>query len=97
VAKTRTYDTAEYLDTPEMIAEYLNEAIETGDAEFVTRAIGTVARARGMTAIAEAAGVPREILYRALGGDSISDSATMRRVLDALGAHSSLPAGAGVD
>jgi probable addiction module antidote protein len=97
VVETRTYDTAEYLDSPEMIAEYLTEALETDDAEFIARAIGKVARARGMTAVAETAGVPRELLYKAIGGNAKSEIATLRRVLDALGAQSPSPAGVGVD
>jgi probable addiction module antidote protein len=46
---TRPYDSAEYLDNPEAIAEYLSEAFETSDAAFASRAIGTAARAREMT------------------------------------------------
>ncbi len=90
MADTRAYDTAEYLDTPEMIAEYLAEALETGDSDFVARAVGTVARARGMTALAEAASVSRESLYRALGGDAQSEFETIRKVLAALGVESPL-------
>lgn len=97
MAGIRAYDTAEYLDTPEMIAEYLSEAIEIGDADFIARAIETVARARGMTAIAEAAGVSREALYQALVGHSESELATIRRVLDALGAQSHSTAAAVAD
>ena len=66
MAKTRAFDAAEYLDNPEMIAEYLTEAFETDDAAFITRAIGTAARTQGMGAIAESVGVSRENLYRAL-------------------------------
>jgi probable addiction module antidote protein len=55
-AKTRPFDAAEYLDSPEMIAEYLTEAFETDDAAFIAKAIGTVARAQGMGAVAESAG-----------------------------------------
>lgn len=47
MAKTRPFDAAEYLDSPEAIAAYLSEAFETNDAGFITEAIGTVARARG--------------------------------------------------
>jgi probable addiction module antidote protein len=45
MAKTRPFDAAEYLDSPEMIAKYLTEAFETDDAAFIAKAIGTVARA----------------------------------------------------
>jgi probable addiction module antidote protein len=83
--KTRPYDSAEYLDTPEAIAEYLTEALEDSDPTFIAVAIGTAARARGMSAIAREAGVSRENLYRALSGETKPEFDTIRRVLDALG------------
>jgi probable addiction module antidote protein len=49
---------SEYLDSPEMIAEYLTEAFESDDVAFIAKAIGTVARVQGMGAVAESAGVP---------------------------------------
>jgi probable addiction module antidote protein len=83
--KTYPYDSAEYLDTPEAIAEYLTEALEDGDPSFISKAIGTAARARGMSEVAREAGVSRENLYRALSGDTNPEFDTIRRVLDALG------------
>jgi probable addiction module antidote protein len=83
--KTRLYDSAEYLDTPEAIAAYLTEALEEADPSFIAKAIGTAARARGMSAIAREAGVSRENLYRALSGETKPEFDTIRRVLDALG------------
>ena len=83
--KTRLYDSAEYLDTPEAIAEYLTEALDDGDPSFISKAIGTAARARGMSEVAREAGVSRENLYRALSGDTKPEFDTIRRVLDALG------------
>jgi len=59
--KTRVFDAAEYLDSPEMIAEYLTEAFETDDEVFIANAIGTVARAQGV--VADSAGASRENLY----------------------------------
>ena len=53
MAKAKPFDAAEYLDSPEMIAAYLNEALEPEDASAIAVAIGTVARARGMSAVAE--------------------------------------------
>jgi len=85
VTKTRPFDPAEYLDSPEMIAEYLTEAFETDDAAFIAKAIGTVARAQGMGAVAESAGVSRENLYRALSGETKPEFETIRKVLGALG------------
>jgi probable addiction module antidote protein len=83
--RTRPSDSAEYLDSPEAIAEYLSEALEDSDPAFIARAIGTAARARGMSAIAREAGVSRENLYRALSGETKPEFETIRRVLDALG------------
>jgi probable addiction module antidote protein len=85
MAKTRVFDAAEYLDSREMIAEYLTEALETDDAAFIAKAIGTVARAQGMGAVAEATGLSRENLYRALSGDTKPEFETIRKVLGALG------------
>jgi probable addiction module antidote protein len=84
---TRLFDAAEFLDvdSPEAIAEYLTEALETDDAAFIAKAISTVARAQGMGAIAEAAGVDRANLYRALSGDTKPEFETIRKVLGALG------------
>ena len=57
MAKAKPFDAAEYLDSPEMIAAYINEALESEDASAIAVAIGTVARARGMSAVAEEAGL----------------------------------------
>ena len=86
-AKTRTvpFDAAEYLDNPEMISHYLTEAFESGDADFIAKAIGDVARAQGMSGIAEAAGVSRESLYRSLSVDGNPELGTIMKVLSALG------------
>jgi len=83
--KTGVFDAAEYLDSPEMVAEYLTEALATDDEAFIAKAIGTVARARGMGAVAESAGVSRENLYRALSGNTRPEFETIRKVLAALG------------
>jgi len=85
MAKGKPFDAAEYLDSPEMIAAYLNEALESEDASAIAVAIGTVARARGMSAVAEKAGLSRENLYRALGGEAKPEFGTVIKVLHALG------------
>jgi probable addiction module antidote protein len=51
-AKTKPFDPAEYLDTPEAIAAYMTDALETGDPSFVADALGVIARARGMSEVA---------------------------------------------
>jgi probable addiction module antidote protein len=78
------YDAAEYLDSPEMIAAYLTEALESGDAALIAMAIGAVARAKGMADVAEKAGLSRENLYRALGGQAKPEFGTVLKVLHAL-------------
>jgi probable addiction module antidote protein len=85
MAKAKPFDPAEYLDSPEVIAAYLTEAFETEDVAFISKAIGAVARSQGMTAVAEKAGVSRENLYRALGGEAKPEFGTVIKVLHALG------------
>jgi probable addiction module antidote protein len=83
--KTTLFDPAEYLKDDAAIAVYLEDAMETNDPKVIARAIGDVARARGMTDIAKASGLSRESLYKALSGDGNPEFATMLRVLKALG------------
>ena len=86
MAKRSTkFDVSEHLDSDEMIAEYITEALLTNDLETVTRAIGAAAKARGMTRIAEESGLSRESLYKALSGDGNPQFETIARVLMALG------------
>src|ERR1700759_2620340 len=85
MAKTKPFDAAEYLDSPEMIAAYLSEAFETQDAAFVTEALGAVARAQGMSAIAKDTGLSRENLYKALSADGHPEFGTVMKVLDSIG------------
>lgn len=85
MAATRPFDPAEYLDTPEAQAEFLTDALETGDAGEISHALGVVARARGMTSVAEATGVARESLYRALQRGASPKLDTAVRVASALG------------
>jgi probable addiction module antidote protein len=83
--ETHPYDSAEFLDNDEAIAEYMDEAFRTGDASFIARCLGTVARARGMTQVARDAGVSRESLYRALSEKGNPEFGTILRVIEALG------------
>jgi probable addiction module antidote protein len=83
--ETRPYDSAAYLDSAEAVAAYIDEAFLTGDAAFITRALGVAARARGMTQIAKDAGMSRESLYRALGDKGNPEFSTVLRVAQALG------------
>lgn len=85
MAKTSNWDSAEFLDTPEAIASYLEAALEEEDAALLTHALGVVARAQGMTQIALEAGVTREALYKALSADGDPRLSTLMGVLKALG------------
>jgi probable addiction module antidote protein len=85
MVETTKFDPAEYLDTVERQAEYISAALETGDAGFVRDAVGIVARARGMSEVARAAGLNRESLYKALGEAGNPEFSTMLGVMRALG------------
>ena len=85
MAKALPFDSAEYLDSPEMIAAYITEALESEDTAVIAMAIGAVARAKGMSVVAEKAGLSRENLYRAFGGDAKPEFGTVLKVLHALG------------
>jgi probable addiction module antidote protein len=79
------FDIATTLDSDEAIAEYLSQVIEDGDSEEFIRALGNIAKARGMTEIAEKSGLGRESLYKALRSDASPRFDTIRRVCLALG------------
>lgn len=83
--ETRPFDPAFYLDSEEAVVAYLNEALASGDAAFVADALGVVARARGMSGVAERAGLSRESLYRSLSAGGNPEFATVLRVFGALG------------
>lgn len=83
--KTTPWDSAEHLRTDEEIALYLEAAMEDGDPGLIAHALGTVARARGMTQIARETGLAREALYRALSPGGNPSFATVLKVTKALG------------
>lgn len=83
--KTTKFDAAQYLDGDETIAEYLNAVLERNDPADFVKALGTVARAKGMTQIAKEAGLGRESLYNTLSGEKAPRMETIFKVLDALG------------
>ena len=84
---TSPYDVAEHLRTPEEMAAYLEAAMEEadGDAAFIAKALGDIARAKGMSQVACDAGLSRESLYKALSGDRNPSLDTVLRVVGALG------------
>ena len=89
MAKTTTsrHDVAEHLRTPEEMAAYLEACLEEadGDAAFIAKALGDIARARGMSQVARDTGLSRESLYKALSGERTPGFDTILRVVDALG------------
>ena len=89
MAKTVTtrYDVAEHLRTPKEMAAYLEACFEEadGDAAFIAKALGDVARAKGMSQVARDAGLSRESLYKALSGERAPGFDTVLKVIGALG------------
>ncbi len=82
---TREFDPAEFLDTPEAVAEYLVSAFESGEHAIIADALGVAAKARGMTQLARDTGLARPALYRALSPDGHPEFETVLKVLRALG------------
>jgi probable addiction module antidote protein len=85
--KTTRYDVADHLRTPEEMAAYLEACLDEaeGDAAFIAKALGDIARARGMTQVARDTGLSRESLYKALSGERSPDFDTVLKVVNALG------------
>jgi probable addiction module antidote protein len=85
--KTSPWDVAEHLRTPKEMAAYLEACIEEadGDAAFIAKALGDIARAQGMTQVAKDSGLSRESLYKALSGESSPSFDTILKVVTALG------------
>ncbi len=93
--KTTAYDVAEHLRTPEEMAAYLDAWLEDApdDVSGIARALGDIARAKGMTQVARDAGLSRESLYRALGANGNPSFATVLKVVRALGVRLHAQAG----
>jgi probable addiction module antidote protein len=83
--ETTRWDVIDSLDSDEKIAAYLEAALEDGDPQLVTAAIGDIARARGMTQLARDTGLTREGLYKAFGPNGNPSFATVMKVARALG------------
>ena len=94
--KFARYDSADYLKTEEDIAAYLEAVMEDGgdDPAYVARALGVVARARNMTALAREVGMSRVGLNKALSGDDNPTLSTVMKVAKALGLKVSIQPGA---
>jgi probable addiction module antidote protein len=85
--KTTAYDVAEHLRTPEEMAAYLDAWLEEApdDAAGIAKALGDIARAKGMSLVAKETGLSRESLYRALSAEGNPSFATVLKVARALG------------
>jgi len=83
--ETSKFDIADYLDSKEMITEYLNTVLEEGDNADIITAIGHIAKSIGMTKIAEETGLSRPSLYKALSNGAKPQFETIMKVLRAIG------------
>lgn len=84
--ETRPFDAARYLDTIEDEVDLLDDAVASGDPRYIAGALGAVARKRGgIKAIADAAGVSRQALHKALSENGNPTLDTLLKVLDQLG------------
>ncbi|MFD0740250.1 addiction module antidote protein [Lysobacter koreensis] len=83
--KTSKFDAADYLTSPADIEAYLEAALEENDPAFFQKALGTVARAQGMQAVADKSKATRAGLYKALSTEGNPEFATVYRVIGALG------------
>lgn len=83
--RTTQWDAADYLDDDASMAGYLEAALEVGDPTLVAAALGDIARAKGMTDVAEDAGLGRESLYKALSSAGNPRLSTVLSVVKALG------------
>jgi probable addiction module antidote protein len=84
MTKSSRYDSAEFLDTAEAIQFYMEEALESDDPSLIAHALGVVARAKSMSAVARKSGLSRESLYRSLSATGKPEIGTVIRVLGAL-------------
>jgi probable addiction module antidote protein len=85
MSQTRVFDMANYLHSPQDMAEYMRQAFDDGDPALIAAALGDIARARGMTQLAKDTGLSRESLYKSLSGERAPSSDTLFKVMRALG------------
>jgi len=87
MVKVSQWDSAEYLQTEEDIAQYFKACVDEAgdDAAFIAKALGNIAKARGMTQLSKQTNMGRESLYKALSGEGNPSFATILKVIDALG------------
>ncbi len=80
-----TFDIAQYLDSKEMIAEYLSQVLADGDTNELLVAMGNIAKAKGMSQIAKDTGLGRESLYKTFSPDAKPRFETIMKVLNSFG------------
>ena len=85
MTKLTKFDVSQYLDSKEMIAEYLSQVLQDGDMNELLEAIGNIAKAKGMSQIAKDTGLGRESLYKTFSADSKPRFETIMKVLDSFG------------
>ena len=95
--ETTKWDTAEFLDSPEMIASYIEAVMEDADPALITLALGNIARSKGMTEIAKKTGVTREGLYKALSAEGDPRLTTFLGVIKSLGLRLSVKPAQDID
>ena len=90
--KLKTFDITRHLDSEEAMAEYLSQVLEDGDNAELIRALGHIAKAKGMATVAKDSGLGRESLYKALSEGSQPRFDTITKVINALGLKMSVHA-----
>jgi probable addiction module antidote protein len=83
--RTFAYDPADSLTTPEAVAYFINDALETADAGYISQALGIAARAKGMTRVSKETGLAREALYRSFSDEGNPSLKSTLAVLKSLG------------
>ncbi len=92
VEKLKAFDITRHLDSEQAIAEYLSQVLADGDNDELIRALGHIAKAKGMAAVAKESGLGRESLYKALSVGSQPRFETISKVINALGLKISIHA-----
>jgi probable addiction module antidote protein len=90
--KLKAFDVTRHLDSEEAMAEYLSQVLEDGDNAELIRALGHIAKAKGMATVAKDSGLGRESLYKALSEGSQPRFDTITKVINALGLKMSVHA-----
>ena len=85
MSRLTTFDISQYLDSEEMIAEYLSQVLRDGDTNEFLEAIGYIAKAKGMSQIAKDTGLGRESLYKAFQEGAKPRFETVMKVVNSLG------------